>query len=260
MTVKTRCWLAAAALIAGTTWIAAARAADPAALWHIVNDRCVPDELKDANPSPCSMVDMSHGVDRGYAILKDTVGATQFLLIPTIRTSGIESPSILDPDAPNYWDYAWRARYFVEARAQQPLPRDDVALAINSTAGRTQDQLHIHIDCLRSDVKASLASHKTEIGSVWGTFPELLAGHRYRAIRVDGDDLGEINPFRLLADSDPKIAADMGDQTLVLVGMNFAPDHPGFVVLNDRADATTGDRASGEELQDHTCAVAGHAP
>jgi len=42
--------------------------------------------------------------------------------------------------------------------------------------------------------------------------------------------------------------------------MNFTPDQPGFVVLADRADAATGDRASGEELQDHACAVAGHTP
>jgi CDP-diacylglycerol pyrophosphatase len=120
--------------------------------------------------------------------------------------------------------------------------------------------LHIHIDCIRGDVKASLEAHKAAITSVWEPFPEPLAGHSYRAIRVDGDYLGEINPFRLLADSDPKIASDMGDQTLVVVGMNFGPDQPGFVVLTDHADAASGDRASGEELQDHACAVAGHTP
>jgi CDP-diacylglycerol pyrophosphatase len=234
----------------------AVRAADPSALWHIVNDRCVPHTQKEHDPSPCSLVDLSNGVDQGYAILKDLVGDTQFLLIPTARTSGIEAFAILDPDAPNYWDDAWGSRYFVEERAQQPLPREDMSLAINSAVGRTQDQLHIHIDCVRSDVKATLAAHMADIQGVWTPFPVPLAGHSYRAIRVDGEALGQVNPFRLLANSDPKIAADMGHHTLVVVGMTYANGTPGFVVLDDQANEASGDHASGEELQDHACAVA----
>jgi CDP-diacylglycerol pyrophosphatase len=240
----------------GVTAVLAARAADPSALWHIVNDRCVPHEQHEDDPDPCALVDLTNGVERGYAILKDRVGATQFLLIPTIRTSGIEAFSILDPDAPNYFDLAWRARYFVEERAQEPLPRDDIALAINSSFGRSQNQLHIHIDCVRGDVKVALAAHKAAIRPVWTDFPEPLAGHHYRAIRVDGDYLGSTNPFQLLAGSDPKIAANMGPHTLVVVGMTFDGGQNGFVVLDDHADPATGDRGSGEELQDHDCKVA----
>jgi CDP-diacylglycerol pyrophosphatase len=204
-------------------------------------------------------VELENGVEKGYAVLKDIVGATQFLLIPTLRISGIESFSILDPDAPNYWDAAWRARYFVEERAQQPLPRDDISLAINSAVGRTQDQLHIHIDCVRADVKAALAAHQADITAVWTPFPVPLVGHTYRAMRVESDYLGDANPFRLLADSDPKIASDMGQYTLVVVGMTFTGGKPGFVVLDGHADAATGDHASGEELQDHACELAAAA-
>jgi CDP-diacylglycerol pyrophosphatase len=254
---RIKCWTLAAGLAsAAVAAPAAARAADPSALWHIVSGQCVPHVEKDHDPSPCSLVDLSDGVDRGYAILKDIVGATQFLLIPTLRVGGIEAFSLLDPDAPNYWDEAWRARYFVEERAQQPLPREDISLAINSSVGRSQDQLHIHIDCVRADVKAALAAHQSDLGVAWTSFPVPLAGHDYRAIRVDGDALGQVNPFRLLADSDPKIASDMGLQTLVVVGMIFSGNQPGFVVLADHADLAAGDRASGEELQDHDCALA----
>jgi CDP-diacylglycerol pyrophosphatase len=252
----TKFWVAGVVALAAVGAMVTARAADPSALWHIVNDRCVPHEQKDHDPSPCALVELSDGVEKGYAILKDINGATQFLLIPTERTSGIESFSILVSDAPNYWDEAWRARYFVEERAQQPLPRDDLSLAINSTVGRSQDQLHIHIDCVRPDVRDALAAHQSEITPLWLPFPVPLAGHQYRAMRVEGDSLGDANPFRLLADSDPKIAADMGQHTLVVVGMSFAGDKPGFVVLDDHADLAAGDRASGEDLQDHACALA----
>jgi CDP-diacylglycerol pyrophosphatase len=43
----------------------------------------------------------------------------------------------------------------------------------------------------------------------------------------------------------------MGARTLVVVGSVDADGRPGFVVLADRADAATGDRAEGEQLQDH---------
>ena len=36
------------------------------------------------------------------------------------------------------------------------MPRDDISLAVNSVYGRSQNQLHIHIDCVRSDVRNAL--------------------------------------------------------------------------------------------------------
>jgi CDP-diacylglycerol pyrophosphatase len=48
----------------------------------------------------------------------------------------------------------------------------------------------------------------------------------------------------------------MGAHTLVLVGATFAPDQPGFFLLDDRADPAASDRGSGESLQDHDCAMA----
>jgi CDP-diacylglycerol pyrophosphatase len=237
-----------ALLLAGVALTA--RAADPSALWHIVHDRCVPNQQALHDPAPCTQVDLEHG----YAVLKDIVGDTQFLLIPTARVGGIEDKAILAPDAPNYWAAAWQARRYVDQRAGHALSRDDFALAINSTSGRSQDQLHIHIDCVRPDVRAALAQHQADIGPQWKEFPVPLAGHRYRAMRLPGPELGSTNPFRLLASGVPQ--TEMGQHTLVLVGATFPPDHPGFILLDDRADLAAGDRGSGETLEDHDCAVA----
>ena len=57
--------------------------ADPTALWTIVHDQCVPDQEASSDPAPCSLVDLDAGEWHGYAVLKDLVGATQFLVIPT---------------------------------------------------------------------------------------------------------------------------------------------------------------------------------
>jgi CDP-diacylglycerol pyrophosphatase len=233
---------------------AAAQAADPSALWNIVNGKCVPHEQTERDPSPCSEVDLANGVDKGFVVLKDMNGIAQFLLIPTARISGIEDPKILAPGETNYWDAAWRARYFVDERLHTALPRDAVSLAINSSVGRSQNQLHIHIDCLRPDVRAALAANLGEVKGVWTPFPVALAGHRYQAIRINQETLDGVNPFRVLADNDPQAQRDMGSHTLVLIGETFEDGTTGFVLLDDHATLAAGDAASGEQLQDHSCA------
>jgi CDP-diacylglycerol pyrophosphatase len=94
------------------------------------------------------------------------------------------------------------------------------------------------------------------IGDTWAPLAMPLAGHPYRAMRVSGDGLEGANPFTLVADGVPGARAAMANQTLVVVGATFAGNAPGFVILDDQADPATGDRGSGEELQDHSCALA----
>lgn len=236
------------------TGVAAAVAADPSALWTIVNGKCVPHVQQTGDPAPCAAVDPVSG----FAILKDRVGATQFLLIPTARISGMEDPAILTPSAPNFWEPAWKARGLMDEPAHTILPRDVVSLAINSMVGRSQDQLHIHIDCVRGDVRDALAANQAKIGAGWSRFPTPLAGHTYRAMRVEQPTLEGVDPFRLLAAGDPTAISDMGMHTLVVVGMTFADGKDGFAVLDTRADLTSSNRASGEELQDHDCAAVRH--
>lgn len=227
---------------------------DPDALWHIVDGKCVPDERQNHSPRPCEMVDLAGG----YAVLKDIVGKTQFLVVPTARVSGIESPHVLAPDAPNYWEAAWQARRYLDEHAPRDLPRDAIGLAINSVDGRTQNQLHIHVDCMRLDVIAALRAHADAIRPQWAKFPVPLVGHDYVAMRLTQASLTGVNPFVLLADGVPEARADMGLFTLVVVGDSYQ-GKDGFVLLAGRANPASRNWGSGEELQDHACATAGVA-
>ncbi len=227
-------------------------ATDPDILWKIVHNRCVVDQTKFGHPAPCAVVDLA----AGYAILKDIVGATQYLLIPTTRITGIESPAVLDAATPNYFAQAWNETGLVDARLGKTLPRQDLSLAINALTGRTQDQLHIHIDCIRADVRDALARNAASVGRAWAPFPEPLAGAAWRAIRIDGATLSA-NPFMLLAAGVPGARSAMGLHTLVLAGETFAGGQPGFILLDNHADPAAGDMGNGEALQDHACAV-GH--
>lgn len=245
--------LLVAAVLLGATQVACA---DRLALWHIVHDQCVADFTRTGNPAPCQAVRIADGVERGDAVLKDLVGATQFLLLPTARVTGIEDPAVLAPDAPNYFAEAWRAIGLVAQNAHASLPRDALSLAVNATMGRTQDQLHIHLDCVRTDVRDTLRGAAGSLGKAWAPLPEALGGRRFQAMRIDGEGLEAANPFRLLADGMPGAAAAMGQHTLVVVGMTFAGPTPGFVLLDGQTDLLHGDRGNGEDLQDHDCAVA----
>jgi len=221
------------------------------ALWNIVDGQCVPDQRQNGNPAPCARVD----IDGGFAVLKDRRGATQYLLIPTARITGIESPALLDPGARNYFADAWSMRGLVEARAGRDLPRDDIGLAVNSMFGRSQNQMHIHIDCLAADIRDALHRNEPLIGHDWSPLAETLRGQHYLAMKAAGDSL-PVDPFAGLADGVPDARSSMGSYTLVAAGITFSDGQPGFVLLADRAMPETADRGSGEALQDHDCAVA----
>ncbi len=226
---------------------APAHAADPDALWKIINDRCVPDEQQHHDPAPCAAVVLDHGLGNGHVVLKDLCGKTQLLLMPTAKISGIESSALLG--APNYWLAAWQARGRMIKLAERKVARDEISLAVNSVEGRSQNQLHIHIDLVRDEVRAALAAHKSPPHEGW--FKLTLRGHEYSVRRID--DLARQNPFVLVADKTRAARSEMRLQTVVVVGATFPGGKTGFYMLNDEANLATGDRGSGEELQiDHS--------
>lgn len=227
----------------------------PNALWAIVHGFCVPNEQQHGNPAPCAAVDLTQGVERGYAVIKDPFEPTRYLLVPTKRITGIEDAAVLAPDAVNYFAAAWNARSFVNKAAGRDLPDDAISLAINSPLARSQDQLHIHIDCIRDDVRRALARDQAKISERWGLLnTPPLGGRRFEAIRVTDTTLAGHDPFKLLADGMPGARADMKRRTLAVTGMNVGGE-TGFVILAGRVDAKGG-VAGGSRLQDHSCALA----
>jgi CDP-diacylglycerol pyrophosphatase len=58
------------------------------------------------------------------------------------------------------------------------LPREAASIAVNSQVARTQDQLHLHIDCVDSDVARALLDHNN-IDFHWREMTIALKGRRY---------------------------------------------------------------------------------
>jgi CDP-diacylglycerol pyrophosphatase len=226
---------------------------NPNALWQIVHDQCVADQRQRGSPAPCVAVDLAGGEVNGSAVLKDRNGPYQYLLIPTARVGGIESAQVYADNAPNYFAAAWAARHYVERNIGHTLPRESLSLAINSRYARSQNQLHIHVDCLKPEVRAALHAQLPAIADEWSSLPVTLAGHHYRARRIHDPDLAYENPFRLLPAPVRADAAERARHTLVLAGAHFVGGEEGFILLDDRAALWPFDSGHGEDLQDHAC-------
>lgn len=201
-------------------------ASDPGALWKIVHGSCVPHAMAGQGPAPCLQVDLAHH----YALLKDRKGVAQVLLIPTDRLAGIESPELEQNGAPDFWAYAWAGRALVKRLAPRPLSDRDIGLAINPPWSRSQNQLHIHIDCLNAAVRAQLG--RLKLGDQW--LAVTLDGAPYQARHFNPGD----NPFDLLAAQASATHTEMSDWSLASAG----PD----ILLATRAEAS-------EKLLDHSC-------
>jgi CDP-diacylglycerol pyrophosphatase len=239
---------AALALASALSGCAALAAADPNALWRIVGGQCVPTEQSSGTPGMCTAVDLT----QRYAILKDINGATQFLLIPTERVTGIESPLVLAADAPDYWVDAWRARHYVEGQLKLGMPANQIGLEINSQFERSQSQLHIHIDCMRDAIVKAMLPYRDVAPDAWNWIT--LNGARYRVMRVQSLG-GETDPFRIVA-RDHQGPDAMGGQTILVTGAGSTPEQ-GWLIVNSGVDLEGGS-GSAEGLLDHTCRIAAH--
>jgi CDP-diacylglycerol pyrophosphatase len=221
------------------------------AIWRIVDHGCnaTPATASGAQPQPARSSTSGLQCDsaQGYAVLKDRCGKTHFLLIPTARRVGVESPELLSEQEPNYFERAWNERG--RSLAALPAPRHedaDIGLAINSRYGRSQAQLHIHIDFVQPEVRAALRGVSVAQGAA-GTRLELM-GHWYRVDHVDS--LAQ-SPFtRVAGEWGARTEMDRARLTLAVVGDGGR----GFFLLSDRADLLSLDRGHAEELLvPHSC-------
>ena len=228
--------------------------ADRMALWTLVHEQCTPHQQQGAAPpKPCDAVDISAGEDKGVAELKDRNGVAQMLAIPTRRVTGIEDPFLLSGEAPNYFAAAWtQGRALFEAHLGAQLPRDAVAITVNSMFARSQDQLHLHVDCLEKSVAAALRDYAPSVDETWRPLTVALHGRNYWARRLDGDAISA-SPFLLLAEGVPVAKTEIGLWTVAAVGATFS-GKPGFVLLADHAELTAGGHS--EDIQDHDCSIA----
>ncbi len=212
-------------------------------LWRVVHNICAPMQENVGLPLPCLDVDTAHG----FAILRAPTDRDHILVVPTRKVTGIESPVLQAPTFPNIWAYAWKHRGLIAEAARRKLAWNEVGMAVNSAATRTQDQLHIHVDCVDPRLKAVL--QKTPLSrDKWRKLDLRPWAGRYFAKRIDGDKIRQ-NIFAMIAREIPGAADNMADESVAIVGFVPKKGERGFVVLEN----SYGGHA--EQLLDHDCAA-----
>ena len=217
---------------------------DRGALWHVVRG-CVAMRATTGLAFPCEDVRPPTGSDPGFAILKSPRYPTELLVTPAEKIAGIESAASRAPAAAGLWQVAWDARTRVAARLGHALPASVVGLVVNSKGSRTQDELHIHVDCLAADVQRDLAEYGPSAVTGWGRFPRPLRGDHYWIKAISGPDLGTTN---VLADVVAGVPAGavLGKVSIAVASAALTTGAGFYLLMNV-------DDKPAESLLDHSC-------
>jgi len=224
-------------------------AADRDLLWGVVKV-CVANHELTGGAFPCLEVDTTQGVARGFAVVRAPLQQTHVVVTPTARVAGIEDPALQSPDAPNYFADAWGARKYVLDSVERWVSEQDIGLAVNSRPGRSQDQLHIHVACLRHRYAQLLRQHGGGLSTdKWTRLNFALRGRYYWAMLINSPDLPAVNIFRTAATLLRVSPGRMEDVTVVVVPRPGA----GFYLLADQYSPGAMGKGHGEFLLDHAC-------
>jgi CDP-diacylglycerol pyrophosphatase len=224
-----------AALTASAAFAAFAMDLDRMALWRVVR-ACVADYKLTGLPFPCLTVDLSGGEARGAVVLRPPL-SNETILAPTRKIVGVEDPFLQSPEAPNYFDDAWRARTFLKGPDGQAPEHDAIALIANSAIVRGQDQLHIHLGCLIPYARRTLAAAapKVPMGE-WAQIGPVVPHTMFWGYRIRGADLPKVNPFRLAAEELAGKTNGPGDLTIGVAGVRVEGEDE-FLILASYARA-----------------------
>ena len=199
---------------------------------------------------PCLSVDLGDEDRPGTAVLRAPGQPTHTVVMPTVAVVGLEAPQLQQAAGNTYWKAALAARSYVVSALGGRLPVEQVGLAVNSVGGRSQDQLHIHLDCIRPTVRAALKRHSLRLRENWTAFPTPLVGGRFMVRRIDAAAVDGFNPFAALRQL-PWRTSDLRSTSFAIIAR--APNDPdkGFYMLAYRSP-----EAHAEMLLDHSCSVA----
>lgn len=151
-------------------------------LWESVNKECL-NKKSLVQDGKCLVKDQS------FAIIRTPKEQYHYLFVPAIDISGIESPELWISGYPSWFQNAWRNRYIAAPWLGENKNQHDIGIAINSRARRTQQQLHVHLNCIREDITRELNSKV--ISSQWQpiTLTSPAASGRYESILLPGSDI-----------------------------------------------------------------------
>ncbi|WP_246154644.1 CDP-diacylglycerol diphosphatase [Methylobacterium oryzihabitans] len=226
-------------------------------LW-VALQGCLLNKRTTGRAFPCLSVDPGDRDRPGTAVLRAPGEPTHLVVMPTADVVGVEAPDLQTPKGAVYWRAALAARREVSAAIRGGRPLDEIGLAVNSSGGRSQDQLHIHVDCVRASVLAELRQRAgIVLPGTWTGIPLPVGERRWRrflAMRISLAQAEAFNPFeaatRLPGAGRKPAGPDLTQVSLAMVSTPPGDPHPGYIVLAHRSPTS-----HAETLLDHRCAA-----
>ncbi|WP_100227916.1 CDP-diacylglycerol diphosphatase [Cupriavidus basilensis] len=218
-------------------------------LWRNVQARCL---APGAPHHPdCAVVDRA----KGLVLYKDAIGRSHFLVIPDHRVTGVEERGVWEDGGPNPWAFGWDARQFVGQARGRPLPDAILGLAINAKASRSQEQMHIHLDCISRDARDFVSGANARIGTTWTALR--FMGKPVQAIFVPSPEASmSVNPFLLIKHRLGDAAPVVPDRGVFVTYVPDAAGTSGFVIVDQPVDREAGSNGHASDFLDRQCKLA----
>ncbi len=224
------------------------------ALWGVVDKLCLNNHALTKNTAPCHSIYVPEGNARGFSVIQNPRYPYHFILVPTIKVSGIEDPQLFAESSVDYFGYAWLMRYLVSWQYGAQVPDDMLGMAVNSASGRSQDQLHIHLTCLREDVRRQMLAERPYIQERWTPMQDKLLKNTYYARKVVQPTAMGIYPVKSVSDYFHLSPEQMAEWGVALIPTHWS-GQKGFILLTTRRGWDKGNRASVESLLDKKCSI-----
>lgn len=221
-------------------------------LWRNVQARCL---TPGAPHHPdCVVVDR----EKGLVLYKDAIGRSHFLVIPDHRVTGVEERGVWEDGGANPWAFGWDARRFVGQARGRPLPDGILGLAINAKAARSQEQMHIHLDCISRDARDFVAGASARIGTAWTALR--FMGKPVQAVFVPSPGAAmPVNPFLLIKQRLGEAASVVPDRGVFVTYVADAAGTGGFVIVDQPVDREAGSNGHASDFLDRQCKLAQEA-
>lgn len=215
-------------------------------LWKNVQERCLATNAE--RHRDCAIVDR----ERGFVLYKDAIGPSHYLVIPDHKVTGIDDPEVWAAEKQNQWAFGWDARSIVGKSIDRSLPDSLVGLAINSKVSRSQDQLHIHLDCISESAREFVRGSGGSIGTTWSDFR--YRGKPVRAVLIpSATPAMAFNPFEVIKESLRASPGPVADRGVFVTYVERPEGSSGFVIVDQPVDAAVGSYGHASDFLDRGC-------
>ena len=148
---------------------------------------------------PCLEVNTAQGASRGFVTIRAPLARTHIIVCRRQKSKELKTRRFSHP-TPRITFRCVGSTKICDRGGAASDQGGRYRAGDKFAAGRSQDQLHIHVDCLRRRYAQLLRLHNSALRSDrWSRLPFAFRGRYYWALLLNSADLSQTNVFRTAA-------------------------------------------------------------